>query len=264
MKPMVAEPEPAVRTPAEFYDKLAPAYDTMTNFDKRFVRERPFFAMLVEQHKIRTAVDAGCGTGFHSILLGQLGVSVTAADISKKMVERAEVNAKMAGMKIELVESSFEDLPDRLHRTYDAVVCMGNSLPHLPSRRETARSLKSFFTLLNPGGILLLQQLNYDRILAKQERLQSVSESGGTTFIRFYEFHRSAIVFKVLMLGAGGEESGRTIESVLLHPLRRDDLVHLVGHAGFQQVGTHGSIAFDDFHATSSKDLVVLARRPEA
>ncbi|HTX17900.1 MAG TPA: class I SAM-dependent methyltransferase [Bacteroidota bacterium] len=263
MKPTVAEPEAAVKTPAEFYDNLSASYDAMTNYDKRFVRERPFFAMLVEQHKIRTAIDAGCGTGFHSILLGQLGVSVTAADVSTRMLKRAEENALIAELKIDLVESSIQDLPDRVHRTYDAVVCLGNTLPHIPTQTDLARSLKSFFALLNPGGVLLLQQLNFDRILAKKERLQSLTESGGRTYIRFYEFQRSAVVFKILTIDAGSEGSGRTMESVLLHPLRRDELVHALGRAGFHRIRTHGSIAFDDFNPASSKDLVVLAQKPE-
>jgi ubiquinone/menaquinone biosynthesis C-methylase UbiE len=69
-------------TVAKFYDALAPDYDTMTGFQKRFVHEKPFFRLLVEKYKIRTVLDAGCGTGFHSLLLAQLGVQVTAIDVS--------------------------------------------------------------------------------------------------------------------------------------------------------------------------------------
>ncbi|MEK6756297.1 MAG: hypothetical protein AABZ02_09115, partial [Bacteroidota bacterium] len=52
---------------AEFYDALAPDYDTMTGFEKRFVQERPFFRVLIERFGIKSALDAGCGSGFHSM-----------------------------------------------------------------------------------------------------------------------------------------------------------------------------------------------------
>jgi len=65
------------RSIAKFYDLLAPDYDGMTGFADRFARETPAFQTLVRRYGIRQALDAGCGTGFHSILLSQLGVTVT-------------------------------------------------------------------------------------------------------------------------------------------------------------------------------------------
>ncbi len=70
-----------MREVASFYDWLAPDYDLMTGFEKRFAHEEPFFRILLGRQTITTAVDAGCGTGFHSLLLAQLGVSVTAVDV---------------------------------------------------------------------------------------------------------------------------------------------------------------------------------------
>ena len=77
-----------------FYDRLAPDYDEMTGFGKRFVHEKPFFRPLVENLNIATALDAGCGTGFHSLLLAQLGVRVTAVDVSGGMLARLELHGR--------------------------------------------------------------------------------------------------------------------------------------------------------------------------
>ena len=39
-----------------FYDRLAPDYDEMTGFGRRFVHEKPFFRLLVENHHIAEAI----------------------------------------------------------------------------------------------------------------------------------------------------------------------------------------------------------------
>ena len=249
---------------SQFYDKLATDYDTMTGFEKRFVHERPFFNMLLEKYSIRTALDAGAGTGFHSLLLAELGVEMTAVDVARKMLERVKTHAKQLHVKLDVVESSFQDLPDRVHRKFDAVLCMGNSLPHLSTHKDLEQSLKNFSTVLNPGGILFLQILNYDRILAKRERVQSVKEMGEVTFVRFYEFHRDHVIFNILKLKKENGQPVQELESVRLRPILKDEMMRGLQQAGFSEIHTHGSIMLDDFQEHSSKDLVVLARKPMA
>lgn len=264
MSDTMAAMEQDVEITAEFYDKLSESYDVMTGFTRRFIAERPFFNMMVQRYGIRSALDAGCGTGFHSILLGGLGVKVTAVDISRNMLNLLKGHARDAHTKIELVESSFLDLPDRLHRTFDAVFCLGNSLPHLLTQPELTQALRNFSAALNPGGLLLLQQLNYNRILAKKDRIQSVKEADGTTFVRFYEYHDQSIVFNILTLKKVNGALQQELESTVLRPITKDELLQAALSAGFRDVQVHGSIALDDYREYESKDLVVTARVPEA
>ena len=60
-----------VKTSADFYDVLAADYNAMTNFERRLITEQPLYRALVDRYHIHTALDAGCGTGFHSILQRQ-------------------------------------------------------------------------------------------------------------------------------------------------------------------------------------------------
>ena len=60
----MTEPPDNGETAAEsFYDRLAGMYDTMTDFDARTEKEEPAYRRIVDLHQIRTALDAGCGTG---------------------------------------------------------------------------------------------------------------------------------------------------------------------------------------------------------
>ena len=70
MEQVIEGPGPLLAGVTQFYDNLADDYDAMTGFEKRFVHERPFFNLLMQRYGITSALDAGAGTGFHSLLLG--------------------------------------------------------------------------------------------------------------------------------------------------------------------------------------------------
>jgi 2-polyprenyl-3-methyl-5-hydroxy-6-metoxy-1,4-benzoquinol methylase len=259
MVPQGEKESTAIQEIAAFYDRLAPDYDTMTGFEKRFVHEKPFFRLIVDRYNVKTAIDAGCGTGFHTLLLTQLGVKVTAVDISREMLDRLRTHAKDMQMDIRLVESGFEDLRGALSGTFDAVFAMGNTLPHLLTRSELQSALGSFALMLSPGGILFFQNLNYDRILASGESVQSVKELNGITFIRYYEYAGDRIRFHLFKLQSDGTTSRHDLSTVELRPILQAELLELLPAAGFKQFKMFGSIAMEEFRPESSKDLVVLA-----
>lgn len=246
---------------ARFYDRLSEDYDVMTGLEKRFVHERPFFNLFVQKFDVQTALDVGAGTGFHSLLLAQLGVEVTAVDISQKMLDRVRQHAKEMHLEVRTVRSTFQELSDRLRGTYDAVLCMGNSLPHLLTSQDLRQALRNFNEILNPEGVLFLQQLNYDRILAQREPIQSVKEVGTTTFIRFYEYHTQSVMFNILKLKRVEGKITHELDSVRLRPIVKKEMENVLREAAFTHIQAHGSIALDDFEEERSKDLVVLARK---
>jgi glycine/sarcosine N-methyltransferase len=247
----------------EFYDRLAPDYDAMTGFEKRFVADRPFFRMIVERYGIKTAVDAGCGTGFHSLLLAQLGVTVTAVDLSPVMLENVSRHAKELNIRVKTVEASFQTLSRTLNKQFDAVFCLGNSLTHLLSDDELRASLTNFVSLLNPKGSLFIQILNYDRILAQRERVQNVKEVGNTTFVRFYDYEKDLLRFNILKLEKKDDAVAHSLSSIPLHPIRQSEIAKLLSNSGFNEVKFYGGISLEEFQPQTSKDLVVLARKGE-
>lgn len=258
-----AGPDPE-RNIAGFYDWLAPDYDQMTGFEKRFAHEKPFFRLLVENNGIRSAVDAGCGTGFHSFLLAQLGVDVTAVDVSPIMIEGLRKHSSALGYPIKAVVAGFSDLPGLLKLPADAVFCMGNTLAHMLSREQLCESLGAFHTLLKPGGILFAQTLNYDRILATREKIQSVKEIGGTTFIRYYEYHAENILFTILKLTRDAAGVHHAVQSVELRPVLTKEIVPMLEDAGLVDVRLFGGITMEQFDPSESKDLVLIARKASA
>jgi glycine/sarcosine N-methyltransferase len=244
----------------EFYDRLAADYDAMTTFEKRFIQEEPFFRLLVQRHRLSSALDAGCGTGFHSILLSRLGVRVTAVDISSRMLIELAQHAASLGLDIRTMRAQLVDLPGGLNGSFDGIFCMGNTLAHLLTKQELHAALDAFARLLVPGGLLFLQVLNYDRILLTRPEIQSVKETDRGTFTRSYDYAGETIHFTIRKDPIVQGEEGR-VQSVTLRPVLSAELCELLADSGFDDVHPFGSVAMEEFDPATSRDFVVLARR---
>jgi glycine/sarcosine N-methyltransferase len=244
-----------------FYDALADDYDSMTRFDTRLEREHETMKRLVDTYSISSAIDAGAGTGFHSILLAKLGVDVTAVDVSREMLSRLETNAERFGVSVQIVVSDFASLPKAIDRTYDAVFCLGNSIAHTDTDSLPADSLEGFHSLLHYGGTLVLQLLNYERILSERNKIQNIREENGKTFIRYYEYHTNRIIFNIVTFRKSGTGIDYSVQSVPLYPIRRNQLVSALADAGFTDIRTYGNLQLDAYDHKKSANLVAVCRK---
>jgi glycine/sarcosine N-methyltransferase len=241
-----------------FYDRLADGYDAMTGFEGRFAKERPAFQSLIGAHRIRTAVDAGAGTGFHSLLLAQLGVDVTALDISRRMLESLSRHAATMGLDVKTVEVDLTAAPAQPIAQADAVFCMGNTLAHCLSEGALEATLRGFKRMLCRGGILFVQILNYRMILKARDRLLSVKEAGGCRFTRMYEYREPLIRFTITREDLSNRLPVDVV-AVDLYPLVETELENALCKSGFERIQKFGSIAMEPYDATGSHDLVVMA-----
>jgi glycine/sarcosine N-methyltransferase len=247
------------QSPKQFYDLLADEYDEMTCLEDRFSKEKPIFQSLVKKYSMSTALDTGSGTGFHSVILAQLGLQVAATDISEHMLHATRENAKRKGVQVETIHTSFMDIEKNVKKTYDAVFCLGNSLSHIMEEKELLASLKGFHKVLNSGGQLFLQILNYDRIMKNRERIQNVKEVNGKIFIRFYDYSEKILLFNILTIQKQESAMKHSLHSVEIFPWRSAYLRRTLKDAGYSNVQLFGSMKLDAYDEISSKDLVVLA-----
>ncbi len=98
-------------------------------------------------------LDIGCGPGFFSIVLAELGYSVTAVDYTEGMLEQAKRNAQNAGVNVKFQRMDAENLAFA-DAQFNAVVSRNLTwnLPH------PCVAYKEWTRVIKPGGMLL----NYD------------------------------------------------------------------------------------------------------
>lgn len=258
------------------YDSFSSDYDLFVNWPARLAAEMPWLEGQLQA--LQTAgdapvrvLDAACGTGMHAIALAQRGYAAAGADLSAGMVERARQNAAAAGVQARFEAVGFGALRQTFGRaSFEAVLCLGNSLPHTLSADELAAALEDFAACLRPGGLLVVQNRNFEAVMASRERwMEPQAHRQGAEeriFVRFYDFDPDGLItFNILTLrreGAGGWTQQST--ATRLRPLLQAEMSAALGAAGFRAIDSYGNMSGAPFEARASGNLVVAARRSES
>lgn len=100
-------------------------------------------------------VHLQCHIGTDTLSLARLGADVTGVDFSPSALAVARDLAARAGPPVRYLESSVDDVPERLRETFDLVYTGVGALNWLPSVRAWARIVAG---LLAPGGRLYLRE----------------------------------------------------------------------------------------------------------
>ena len=260
------------------YDEFSADYDHFVNWDNRLKAEMPFILSKVAELKTagdapRSVLDAACGTGMHAIALAKEGFRSAGADESPRMIHRAVLNAKEVDASVLFKTAGFIEMQGAFQSTdffpFDAILCLGNSLPHLAPCSLIRRALEDFHSCLQEGGMLILQNRNFNAIMSQRERWIGPksyrSEEGEWLFLRFYDFESDGMIaFNIVRLHR--ESSGeweQNISTVRLYPLMRDDLVELLQTAGFEDIQLYGKLEDVEFDPAESENLVMVARKSD-
>ena len=129
---------------ADSYDELEPWYEHLYAQLEAIVR-----ATLARPPAGARALDAGCGTGFQSALLRNLGFTTHGVDLSAGLLAIATKNLP----DVSFARGDVEALPYR-DASFDAVCCCGSTLSFLEA---PAHALAEIARVLRPGGLLLLE-----------------------------------------------------------------------------------------------------------
>jgi SAM-dependent methyltransferase len=253
------------------YDTFSSDYDRFVHWPGRLAFEMPFLRRQLDGLSPASGtariLDAACGTGMHTIALAQAGFSAAGADLSAGMIERARDNARSAGAEVDFRVAGFGEISRFFMEPFDALLCLGNSLPHLLNPEQLALALADFAACLRPGGLALIQNRNFDSVLARQERwMEPQSHHEGErewVFLRFYDYEASGLItFNILTLtreGQGGWQ--QSVTSTQLFPLRHDLLVGALAVAGFESIQAFGSMNGEPFDPAAIGNLIVTARK---
>ena len=250
------------------YDDFSEDYDRFVNWAGRLAYELPFLeANLAQVAPVGAILDSACGTGMHAIALAQKGYATAGADLSPKMVERARSNAGQAGVRVRFEAAGFGEMETTFGpRSFNALLCLGNSLPHLLSEVELTRAMSDFAACLNPGGLLVLQNRNFDAVMKRRERwMEPQSYREGERewlFLRFYDYEDNGLIsFNILTLRREGNKGWeQRVMTTPLRPLLQEETVRLLGEAGFDEVASYGDMSGSSFNPETSGNLVVVAR----
>jgi len=242
-------------TPQRFYDDLAADYDAMTQFASRLEKQATVMGNLLARLPSRSVVDMGCGTGVHAVALAKRGCAVTGVDVSAEMLARARAHAERHDAAVRFVHGDFLS---PLETQADLLLCLGNSLPHLSSREALTEVFSHWRTLLHPEGHMVVQILNYARILEQRERIVNIRREQERTIIRFYDFLDDALQFNILTVTENTGKPEHDLRSTRLMPFTATELMSGAEKAGWSNIRIHGDLEFNAYD-DSNTDCVLVA-----
>lgn len=253
--------------PVPLYDPFSADYDRFVNWRERLAYELPFLEQQLTAASARRVLDVACGTGMHAIALAQRGYDVTGADLSAGMIERARENARAAGSEARFAVAGFGELVEKVGDGFDALLCLGNSLPHVLTAEALHATLADFAAVLRPGGLLLVQNRNFDAVITQRERWMPPQahreEEKEWLFVRFYDFNPDGtLTFNVITLRC--DDRGKwtqQIEATTLRPWLHDELRSAIAASGFDKIACYGDMSGAPFDPESSGNLIMAANR---
>ena len=228
---------------SQFYNQIAEKYDFIFPLSPA---HKTFFAS--ELHG-KTILDVGAATGNLTAYLSSQGYEVTAIDLSERLIAKAAEKGVIVQQRNML---AIDELP-----TFDNIVCIGNTLPHLDSKTSVQLFLQKAYGQLTQGGKLVLQLVNFQKYFAQQQgdylgNLPLI-ENDKVKFERYYYLNEEGkIRFKTIL-----DDTIKNEE--LLQPIFADQLTESLTQIGFQAINLYGNFKKDLFDKEKSMALIVTA-----
>ncbi|MEH7391299.1 class I SAM-dependent methyltransferase [Bacillus sp. JJ1474] len=233
---------------SQYYDDLFPSNPAQLEFIKAAANK-----------KIKL-LDIAAGAGNQAIELAKAGYHVTAVDLDEKMVEKVEQKLMDHHLNLSSLKLDMRNIDHFHDRSFDAAICIGNSIVHLESFEEISMSIKKIWNVLSEDGVLIIQTVNYDRILQHHITDLPLIELPykGVTFKRTYDHFENKIKFNgaiTINQGAGIQTFSNSVE---LYPLTSNELNESLKMAGFGRVQLFGDFK-GSAYTTESPALIGIA-----
>ena len=245
------------------FNDLADVYDALIDWPKRLANEEPFYRALFKRAGVRDVLDVACGTGRHAAMFHSWGCWVTGADISPGMIERSRGHFGESDALHWIVRGFVE--PPETPASFDAVMCVGNSLALAPDLAGVERAIQQMLAAVRPGGVCVVQVLNLWHLsegpcvwqkcrrvmLGEQEHilLKGVHRAGSRGFVDLVD------------LAVTSDAVTPRFDCPTFLGLEAVELTRAAEQAGARVVQCYGSFRREAYRRAESPDLIVVAER---
>jgi len=197
---------------SQYYNVLFPIPNKLNTFIKPYIT--PF----------KHAIDLGCGTGRLVNMMSEYDMHALGVDLDEHMI----TYARMCYPQLRFKTQNMLELSD--NRKYHLVTCLGNTIVHL-DETQLFTFLSRMKKIVHKNGYLIIQLLNYHRILENKPLELKTIVHEHVTLYRQYTYLEKAISFKaILNTHVGDKYEADTI----IYPYLPEDFMKIFDEIGMQ------------------------------
>ncbi len=241
----------------QFYKNLAPVYHHVFPVEGK---DRFLAACFSKGARL---LDVGCSDARVALALSEIleDTEIEAIDLSLDLLDVAQTVIK-GKPHIHLRELNMLYVHQHYgNQAFDGIYCIGNTLVHLENRDLIETCLEGFYHTLKSRGTLVIQILNYDKILDEHIAKLPLIDNEQITFDREYSPMGDLLTFgSTLTIKEGGIRELKA--STQLYPIRKEPLVDILNRIGFVDIKAYSSFKFDEDDA-QKLPLILIARKGE-
>ena len=212
-------------------------------------RHVDFVEQVLGERRPNAVLDLACGAGRHTSALRARGYRALGIDLSKTLLAQSPRLPRVAGdmRSLPFADSSF-----------DWVLNFFTSFGYFETEEENFHVLEEVARVLTPGGSLLIDIFNRDRVLADLKPADSSVINGQPVEIeRWYDNETRRVNKRIRLVATDGR--GRTfLESVRAYSV--DEVSAGLERAGLTVRDRFGSFLGEPFERDSER-LILLAER---
>lgn len=240
----------------KFYTSIAGYYDEIFPYNPA---QKQFVESFDAGGNGSAVLDIGCGTGNLILNLAGSFDTLIGIDPDKEMLRLARLKAlgfkaerreeaEWLGNWVFLPKGMLDLRSEFVPGSFSSVLCFGNTLVHLSSLKEIRMFAVQAFEILKPGGYLMIQLINYDRIVDLGLKGLPSIENEKIKFERIYSYdpEPAKINFQTrLTVKNSGEVIENEIHLLALRPGQLKGIIKETGFTGLQEFGSFGKDPFN-------------------
>ena len=231
-------------TVAQHYEQLlAPVYLWMAGGAEAAFRagESELDALALPLHQRSVVLDLGAGFGMHAIPAARRGARVVAIDTSAELL--ATLESLRGDLPIRTVNADLLEFGKHVSEAPDVVLCMGDTITHLPEPALVAQLVRDVASIQTPGGLFVLSFRDYTVPLQAEQRFIPVRSDDERILTCFLEYHNGTVQVHDILNQRSPEGWSTSVSSYSKLRLAPDELTRMLSHCGFEvrrEVGLRG------------------------
>ncbi len=227
-------------------DLLGPIYTWMVgDVDAAFARgDTELDALALSPTQGATAIDVGAGYGLHAIPLARRGYSVLALDSCDELLK--DLRKRAGSLPIRIVNANLLEFKAHIAARADVILCMGDTLTHLPDHSSVQRLFQDAAASLMPGGMFVATFRDYvSAELADEARFIPVRSDAERILTCFLEYKDTTVIIHDLLYrhdGGAWRLHAGSYAKLRLAPLWVMEQLSSLGLAVVREAGPGGMI----------------------